>query len=298
MSKKDIIALIKKGELSEKEYSKITPFILSSLSASELKKLNPNYLYHINRQTLINIDEKTFNKLYKIALESTLEKTVTRKVSNLGGEKVLKYKKNINTYYFASMLEARFTKKYNINKKEDEVNQEFCLESGLISSQDIYKLLNVNFVSRKNIEESGILKRVMGENNGGSSVYYDYKFFLKEMNKSFVRGERDTISPKKFDKIPVLLKKKDIREIYGQEYFTAIANFVNQIFDYISYFKISERMVLYPKYIIDAVYPIVLLNAKEREEKGKRNQKYSLKEYKKRDKLMRKEYEKIKKKED
>ena len=295
MTRKEIIKKIKKGELKEEEYSKITPSILSSLTKKQINSLNPNYLYHINRQTILGIDDKTFNILYELSLQSTLEKVITRRTLNYSGRHEKKYRKNINSYYLSTMAETRFTIRYNQNHS-DEVNQEFCKESGLISSQDVYKLLNINFSSRKKIEESGLLKRVMGENNGGSSVYYDYNYFLEKMNDFFCRAERDMISPAKFDSIPKLLKKKDIKEKYGNEYFVAIANFVNQIFDYISYFKISERMIFYPEYIVEAVKPIVEFNLEERRKGKARNKKYDEKEYRKRDKLMLKEFEKKKKK--
>ena len=292
MKRVEILKDIQNGTLQEKYYKNITPSILESSTSISLKKLNPNWLIHLNRQTLLNISDETFEVLYKLSKKATEVKKVKKTFKNLSGKKTVQYNENININYLSNMYESRITKLYNKNRTKEQVNQKYCKEVNLISSKDLYKLFNINFTSRKNLENLGIFKRVLGEDVGNRAAYYDYEHLINIMNEYFVRAERDKISPKKFDEVPELLKKNDIKKIYGERVFTCFANFPNQIFKYVSYFRISERMVLYPKYIIESVLPIINLNLSE-EETHHRKTAYTAKELEMRDKLMKEAFEKV-----
>lgn len=299
MTRKELRNRLETGTATEQDYELITSIIISEMTTDSLKKLNPNWLYHINNLTFKKISDEAFDTLYELSMQSTLEREDEFVFKNAYTKtKKIKYKVNVNTDYMSRMAAMRFTIEYNKHSGKSTSgqipNQEFCKVSGAIRALDLGYITSMSYTTRSRMEESGELIVKYGGRSADTHypTYYDYNAFLEVINDKFKRAEKDTFSPEYFKEIPFLLNKKKALEILGKDFAVVLRDTAHPIYKYLSYFSFSDKK---RRFTIDSIIRVKPIMEEMRNKKGKK----AMGEMRKREELfyrdISKEYEEAKK---
>ena len=249
-------------EITNEEYSRLHWTELQQMTSEQIAKLNPNKLYLIPDTTYRIADEKTIRQLKELGKQATYHYTVNKEVKLGKEKKIISYEYYPNQEKTNSAYIWKISKKIK-NKGNPDEGQQFYKETGIISRQDLGKLLKIQDKGLRRLEEDGIIKPVL---KNKTHIYYDYIDFIETMNDRFIRAERDSISPKRFEEIVPLLTTKEIQEQYGESsgiklqdalYQNPITNKYRVLTMYMSYFDFGKSIKRYPSGLVERVIPVV-----------------------------------------